>query len=92
MEIKKVNLDRMYLTSSHIEHKQNFQYVLNCAKMTKLPARNSPLFYGAIGLSTVAFAVISSAKMMNEFDLNDKITTSEISNIKFSKPTDKGSR
>ncbi len=78
MEIKKVNLDRLYLSSSQIEKKQNFQYVLNCTKKTKHTAWNSPFFYGAIGLSSIAATAISGAEVINQFDLNDKITTSEI--------------
>ncbi len=86
MEIKKVNLDRVYLSSSQIEQKQNFQFILNCAKMTKPPTRNSPLFYGAIGLSSIAAAAISSAEEINKYDLNDKITTSKIQMIMYNKP------
>jgi hypothetical protein len=72
MEIKKVNLDRVYLSSSQIEKKQNFQYILNCVKMTKQPSWNSPLYYGAIDLSSFAKTALINSDVINQFDLNDK--------------------
>jgi len=59
MEIKKVNLDRGYISSSRIEKRQNFTEVLILSKLNKQPTWKSPWFYGAVGLSSFAVSAIS---------------------------------
>jgi len=71
MEIKKVNLDRTKLSSGYIERKQDFKGIVSQAKILKPIEWKSPWFYGAIGLSSVAFA-----SMIN-FDLDSAYLASE---------------
>jgi len=59
MEIKTVNLDRGFLSSSQIEKRQNFKEVLILSKLNKQPTWRSPWFYGAVGLSSFAVSAIS---------------------------------
>lgn len=58
MEIKKVNLNRLNLNSEYIEGKQDFKLILNQARLLKTTEWKSPWFYGAFGLSSIAFATI----------------------------------
>jgi hypothetical protein len=75
MEIKKVNLDRTKLTSAYIQDKQDFNKVLKEAKLTKTPTFNSPWFYGAVGLSSVAVATLFLSDFDKQPELNEKTTT-----------------
>lgn len=59
MEIKRVNLDRGFMSSSQIEKRQNFKEVLILSKLNKQPTWKSPWFYGAVGLSSFAVSAIS---------------------------------
>ncbi|MEN9997991.1 MAG: hypothetical protein RI922_981 [Bacteroidota bacterium] len=77
MEIKKVNLDRQNLSSSYIEKKQDFNHVLNSAKMTKMPTWKSPWFYGAVGLSSVAIVALVLTENNFKKQENDKKATIE---------------
>lgn len=86
MEIKKVNLDREQLSSAHIEQKQNFQQVLENAKMAKPPIWKSPWFYGAIGLSSMAITVISVSEFNNKSNVFEKKTTSKVTVTEIVKP------
>ncbi len=57
MEIKKVNLDREKVSSTKIQNKQNFDGLVQQVKALKSPMWKNPLFYGPIGLSSIALAV-----------------------------------
>ncbi|MFN5784815.1 MAG: hypothetical protein ACK457_02540 [Flavobacteriia bacterium] len=71
MEIKKVNLDRAKLSNTYIQERQDFNKVLQNARLTQLSISKSPWFYGVFGLSSVAAATI----LLTDFD--DKNTTNE---------------
>ena len=66
MEIKKFNLDRPAIPGEYIESKQNFKEVLYLSKLSKASGWKSPLFYGAMGLSSATIAVVLSGEIKNE--------------------------
>lgn len=75
MEIKKVNLDRTKLSSSYIQGKQDFNRVIQTAKLTKVPTFKSPWFYGAVGLSSVAVATMLLTDFKDQNVSNEKKAT-----------------
>ena len=75
MEIKKINLDRKNLTSTYIELRQDLKPILNLARNTKMTDFKSPYFYGAIGLSSIAIAVMFNNEMNSKIEKNDETNT-----------------
>ncbi len=75
MEIKKINLDRKNLTSTYIELRQDFKPILNLARNTKMTDFKSPWFYGAIGLSSMAIAILFNNEMNSKTAINDETIT-----------------
>lgn len=71
METRKINLDRKPLDTEYIQSKQNFQEVLAHHKIAKIPVWKKPLFYGAIGVASVATVV---AIKSIDFKPNEEIT------------------
>lgn len=85
MEVKKVILDRKNLTSTYIELRQDLKPILNQARNTRMTEWKSPWFYGAIGLSSVAFAVLlnneTNQKNDDNFTIGNPKTSNGISNF-----------
>lgn len=79
MEVKKVILDRKNLTSTYIELRQDLKPILNQARNTKMAEWKSPWFYGAIGLSSVAFAVLLNNETNQKNDHNCTISNPKTS-------------
>ncbi|MCF8433886.1 MAG: hypothetical protein K9G37_05395 [Crocinitomicaceae bacterium] len=75
MEIKKVNLDRKPITSEYIQSKQDFQHVVNAFSKTKIPVWKQPLFYGAIGVASLATVVTSTVIHFNNTEIDGKTIT-----------------
>jgi hypothetical protein len=75
MEIKKVNLDRKPITSEYIQSKQDFQHVVNAFSKTKIPVWKQPLFYGAIGVASLAAVVTSTVIHFNNTEIDGKTIT-----------------
>ncbi len=75
MEIKKINLDRKNLTSTYIELRQDLKPILNLARNTKMTDFKSPWFYGAIGLSSMAIAVLFNNQMNSKIEINEEKNT-----------------
>jgi len=75
MEIKKVNLDRKPIASEHIQSKQDFQHVVNAFSKTKVPVWKQPLFYGAVGVASLAAVVTSTVIHFNNNQLDGKKIT-----------------
>lgn len=75
MEIKKVNLDRKPITSEYIQSKQDFQHVVNAFCKTKIPVWKQPLFYGAIGVASLAAVVTSTVIHFNNSEIDGKTIT-----------------
>jgi hypothetical protein len=79
MEVKKIILDRKNLTSTYIELRQELKPILNQARYTKMTEWKSPFFYGAIGLSSVAFAVLLNNETNQRNDDNCTLSDPKIS-------------
>ena len=75
MEIKKINLDRKNLTSTYIELRQDLKPILNLARNTKMTDFKSPWFCGAIGLSSMAIAILFNNEMNSKTAINDETIT-----------------
>ena len=75
MEIKRVNLDRKPISSEYIQSKQDFQHVVNAFSKTKIPVWKQPLFYGAIGVASLAAVVTSTVIHFNNNESDGKKTT-----------------
>jgi hypothetical protein len=75
MEIKKVNLDRKPIASEYIQSKQDFQHVVNAFSKTKIPVWKQPLFYGAIGVASLAAVVTSTVIHFNNTEIDGKTIT-----------------
>ncbi len=75
MEIKKVNLDRKPISSEYIQSKQDFQHVVNAFSKTKIPVWKQPLFYGAIGVASLAAVVTSTVIHFNNTEIDGKTIT-----------------
>ncbi|MEY3235980.1 MAG: hypothetical protein RI883_81 [Bacteroidota bacterium] len=75
MEIKKINLDRKNLTSTYIELRQDLKPILNQARNTKMTDMKSPWFYGAIGLSSMAIAILFNNEMNSKTKRNEEEIT-----------------
>lgn len=88
MEIKKVNLDRKPISSEYIQSKQDFQHVVNAFSKTKIPVWKQPLFYGAIGVASLATVVTSAVIHFNNTETDGKtITLSSANNERKSEHT-----
>lgn len=75
MEIKKVNLDRKPIASEYIQSKQDFQHVVNAFSKTKVPVWKQPLFYGAVGVASLAAVVTSTVIYFNNNESNGQTIT-----------------
>ena len=73
--IEKLNLDRKNLTSTYIELRQDLKPILNLARNTKMTDFKSPWFYGAIGLSSMAIAILFNNEMNSKTEINDETIT-----------------
>jgi hypothetical protein len=58
MEIKTIQLDRSKLSTEYIASKQNFKQVVKCCEATSISPFKSPLFFGAMGLSSLSLIVL----------------------------------
>ncbi len=75
MEVKKFILDRKNLTSSYIELRQDLIPILKQAKHTRITDWNSPWFYGAIGLSSMAISVFLNNELTQKNEVNEEKIT-----------------
>jgi hypothetical protein len=69
MEIKTIQLDRSRLSSEFIASRQNFKQIVTCCEAPSISPFKSPLFFGAMGLSSLSLIVL--------LNLNDHAQTSE---------------
>jgi hypothetical protein len=58
MEIKSIQLDRSKLSSEHIASRQNFKQIVKCCEAATISPLKSPLFFGAMGLSSLTLIVL----------------------------------
>jgi hypothetical protein len=63
MEIKTIQLDRSRLSAAHIASRQNFKQIVTCCEAPSISPFKSPLFFGAMGLSSFTLVMLLS---MNE--------------------------
>ena len=71
MEIKTIQLDRSKLSTEYIASKQNFKKVVKCCEAPSISPFKSPLFFGAMGLSSLTLVVL--------LNMNKQANTNEIS-------------
>jgi hypothetical protein len=57
MEIKTIQLDRSRLSSEFIASRQNFKQIVKCCEAPSISPFKSPLFFGAMGLSSLSLIV-----------------------------------
>ncbi len=60
MEIKTIRLDRSRLSSEYIASRQNFKQIVTCCEAPSISPFKSPLFFGAMGLSSLTLAMMLS--------------------------------
>ena len=60
MEIKTIRLDRSRLSSEYIASRQNFKQIVSCCEAPSNTPFKSPLFFGAMGLSSLTLAMMLS--------------------------------
>jgi hypothetical protein len=60
MEIKTIRLDRSKLSSEYIASRQNFKQIVTCCEAPAISPFKSPLFFGAMGLSSLTLAMMLS--------------------------------
>jgi hypothetical protein len=60
MEIKTIRLDRSRLSSEYIASRQNFKQIVSCCEAPSISPFKSPLFFGAMGLSSLTLAMMLS--------------------------------
>ncbi|MES2799617.1 MAG: hypothetical protein V4638_06345 [Bacteroidota bacterium] len=78
METRKINLDRKPLDTEQIQSKQNFQHILSQYKYSQIPVWKKPLFYGVIGLSSIALVLtIGAINFDNKEATNVEIVSSK---------------
>jgi hypothetical protein len=58
MEIKTIQLDRGRLSSEFIASRQNFKQIVKCCEAPSISPFKSPLFFGAMGLSSLSLIVL----------------------------------
>lgn len=58
MEIKTIQLDRRRLSSEFIASRQNFKQIVKCCEAPSISPFKSPLFFGAMGLSSLSLIVL----------------------------------
>ena len=71
MEIKTIQLDRSRLSSEHIASRQNFKQIVKCCEAPSISPFKSPLFFGAMGLSSLTLAMMMSINGHMICDEND---------------------
>jgi hypothetical protein len=76
MDEKHINLNRAHPSSEQIQDRQDFNYVLENALLMRPKRTNRPLFYGAIGLSTISLLIgISFILLTKKNDKKNTLTT-----------------
>jgi hypothetical protein len=58
MEIKTIQLDRSRLSSEFIASRQNLKQIVKCCEAPSISPFKSPLFFGAMGLSSLSLIVL----------------------------------
>ena len=71
MEIKTIRLDRSRLSSEYIASRQNFKQIVTCCEAPSISPFKSPLFFGAMGLSSLTLAMMLSINGHMISDEND---------------------
>ncbi len=70
MEIKTIQLDRSRLCTEYIASKQNFKQIVKCCEAPSISPFKSPLFFGAMGLSSLTLVVL--------LNMNEQPNTNEV--------------
>ena len=69
MEIKRFNLDRQPLSSEYIASKQNYKAVMANVSTNRHSGVRSPLFFGAVGLSSIGLIAVLGGMIQQSKEL-----------------------
>jgi hypothetical protein len=67
MEVKTIQLDRSKLSTEYIASKQNIKQIVKCCQAPTISPFKSPLFFGAMGLSSLTLVVLLNMHEQSNF-------------------------